>query len=78
MGVLTFSSRMIFLKQDLIRIIAIAGGIGKDASDLYKKGIDSIFSIVDKPMMLEDAIDNAEALLEETAERTMRVAKLFN
>ncbi|RII32282.1 hypothetical protein D2A34_23970 [Clostridium chromiireducens] len=59
-------------------VIAIAGGIGKDASDFYKKGIDSIFSIVDKPMMLEDAIDNAEALLEETAERIMRVVKLFN
>lgn len=58
-------------------VIAIAGGIGKDASDLYKKGIDSIFSIVDRPMSLEEAMKNAEVLLEATAERIMRVIKIL-
>ena len=57
-------------------VIAIAGGIGKDASDLYNKGIDSIFSIVDKPMTLDEAVENAENLLEDTAERIMRIVKL--
>lgn len=57
-------------------VIAIAGGIGKDASDLYNKGIDSIFSIVDKPMTLDEAMENAEILLEDTAERIMRIVKL--
>lgn len=57
-------------------VIAIAGGIGKDASILYEKGIDSIFSIVDKPMRLEEAMENSEILLEEATERIIRVYNL--
>jgi glycerate kinase len=55
-----------------IPVIAIAGGIGKDANTLYEKGFNSIFSIVDKPMNLEEAMDKGSILLEETAERIMR------
>jgi len=54
-------------------VIAIAGGIGKDANILYEKGIDSIFSIVNKPMTLEEAMENAGFLLEDVAERIVRV-----
>ncbi len=53
-------------------VIAIAGGIGEDASVLYEKGIDSIFSIVNKPMTLEEAMAHGESLLEDTAERIIR------
>jgi len=38
--------------------------------------LNSIFSIVDKPMQLEEAIDNASVLLEKTAERIMRLLKI--
>lgn len=55
-----------------IPVIAIAGSIGKDAYTLYEKGFNSIFSIMDKPMTLEEAIENSEVLLENTAERIMR------
>lgn len=54
-------------------VIAIAGGIGKDANILYEKGIDSIFSIINKPMTLEEAMENAGFLLEDVAERIVRV-----
>jgi glycerate kinase len=63
-------------KKYNIPVIAIAGGIGKDAEDLYSKGFDSIFSIVDKPMTLEDAMENSELLVQKTAERIMRVLKI--
>jgi len=63
-------------KVDKVINVGVAGGIGKDASDLYNKGIDSIFSIVDKPMTLDEAMENAEILLEDTAERIMRIVKL--
>jgi len=53
-------------------VIAIAGGIGEDASVLYEKGINSIFSIVNKPMTLEEAMVHGESLLEDTAERIIR------
>lgn len=63
-------------KKYNIPVIAIAGGIGKDAEDLYSKGFDSIFSIVHKPMSLEEAMEDSALLLQKTAERIMRVIKM--
>lgn len=59
-------------KKYNIPVIAIAGGIGRDAEELYSKGFDSIFSIVDKPMALEEAIENSDLLVQKAAERIMR------
>ena len=70
-GKTPYGVAMVAKKYD-IPVIAIAGSIGKDAYALYKKGFNSIFSIVDKPMTLEEAIENGEVLLENTAERIMR------
>ena len=63
-------------KKYNIPVIAIAGGIGRDAEELYSKGFDSIFSIVDKPMELEESMENSDLLLRKTAERIMRVLKI--
>jgi glycerate kinase len=63
-------------KKYNIPVIAIAGGVGRDAEELYSKGFDSIFSIVDKPMLLEEAIEHSGLLLQKTTERIMRVIKL--
>lgn len=57
-------------------VIAIAGGIGDGAEELYNKGIDSIFSIVDKPLSLEEAIKNSKELLENSAERIIRLINI--
>lgn len=54
-------------------VICLAGSIGEGAEVLYNKGISSIFSIINKPMLLDEAIANASLLLEETAERVMRL-----
>ncbi|HAZ37923.1 MAG TPA: glycerate kinase [Clostridiaceae bacterium] len=59
-----------------VPVIAIAGGIGKDANTLYNKGFKSIFSIVDRPMSLNEAMENGSMLLEDTAERIMRALKI--
>lgn len=59
-----------------IPVIAIAGGIGSRAEVLYENGFNSIFSIVDKPMPLEEAVEKADILLERTAERIMRLLKI--
>lgn len=63
-------------KKYNVPVIAIAGGIGKDAEVLYDKCFNSIFSIVDMPMQLEEAMKNGHILLEKTAERIMRLLKL--
>lgn len=63
-------------KKYNIPVIAIAGGIGKGTEILYDKGITSIFSIVDKPMQLEEAVEDASILLEKATERIMRIFKV--
>lgn len=73
-GKAPFGVAKIAKKYD-IPVIAIAGGIGKDAETLYSKGFDSIFSIVDGPMTLDNAIENSSILIERTAERIARVFK---
>ena len=67
-------------KQFNIPVIAIAGGLGKNYQELYSKGFDAIFSIVNKPMPLEFAMENASALIESVTEniiRTFLVKKVF-
>lgn len=54
-------------------VICLAGSIGEGAEVLYNKGVSSIFSIISKPMSIDEAISNASLLLEETAERVMRL-----
>lgn len=60
-----------------IPVIALVGQIGKNARVLYDLGIDSIFSITDGPMTLEDAMSNTPELLMDTAERVMRLYKVI-
>jgi glycerate kinase len=46
------------------RIIAIAGTLGENYEELYASGFDAIFSIVDKPMQLSEALEHAPMLLQ--------------
>lgn len=56
-----------------IPLIALAGSLGEGYQSLYGKGFDGIFSIIDKPMLLHEAIDNAAELLEKAAESIVRL-----
>ncbi|HHX59243.1 MAG TPA: glycerate kinase [Epulopiscium sp.] len=63
-------------KELKIPVIAIAGGIGNEANILYEHGFDSIFSIVDKPMTLDESVERCGQLLEDVACRIIRVFML--
>lgn len=54
-------------------VIAVAGTIGKGVDELYSKGIDAVISILDRPLSLEEAIEETPALLEATGERIGRL-----
>lgn len=56
-------------------LIVIAGTV-EDTNTLYELGISSIFSIIDKPMQLEDSIKNCGILLEKCSERIFRLIKI--
>lgn len=59
-----------------IPVIAIAGAIGDKTDSLYNYGFDSIFSIIDKPMTLEQSIEDTGALIEKAAHRIIRAVMI--
>lgn len=58
-----------------IPVIAIVGGMGKNAQAIYDFGINSIIPTASGPMSLEDAIANAEILYADVADRMFRIVK---
>lgn len=59
-------------KEKNIPVIALAGELGQKYKGLYTKSFDGIFSIIDKPMTLQEAVENAAILLEDAAENLIR------
>jgi glycerate 2-kinase len=55
-----------------IPTVIIAGSIGTGIDVLYQHGIVSVNSIINKPMTLDEAIENAADLLAESAEQVVR------
>lgn len=53
-------------KKKDIPVIAVAGTIGEDAEKVYEEGINFLYSVIDKPMTLKEAIDSADELLLKT------------
>ena len=56
-----------------IPVVAIGGAILADAEILYERGLVSMFSICDGPMTLEQALANADRLVEKATERIIRL-----
>ncbi len=56
-------------KEHGVPTIALVGGLNVHDTVLHEAGIQAAFSIVDKPMSLEEALTNAEDLLERAALR---------
>ncbi len=64
-------------KQSNIPVVAIAGGLGDGYQELYNKGFDGIFSLINAPMSLDEAIERSEELLENIAETIIRLRLSF-
>ena len=58
-----------------IPVIAIVGGMGKDAQAIYDFGVDSIIPTANGPLSLEFAIEHAEELYADVADRMFRMLK---
>lgn len=59
-----------------VPVIAVCGSIEYGAEAIYEKGVSSMEATVCKPMHLEEAITNAEILVENAMERVMRTIKI--
>lgn len=56
-----------------IPVIVIAGSLGEGYQDVYKCGINSVFSIMQQPCSLSNALNNGRHYLELTAENIARL-----
>jgi len=55
-----------------VPVIVLAGGVGEGIDALYSYGVTSVLSMVDGPMSLDKAMEQAAALLEKKAEQVVR------
>lgn len=58
-----------------IPVVALAGSLGPGAEQVYQYGIGGLMSIQTRPMTLEYCMENAADLVEDAAERMMRLIK---
>ncbi len=63
-------------KARSIPVIAIVGSMGDGAFDIFDYGVDSIMTSVNGVMDLDTAINNADELLKNAAERMFRLIKV--
>ena len=61
-----------------IPVIAIAGGIAEGAEAVYEAGINAMLGIVQEPMSLEVAVEDATRLIADTAEQAARLVVIGN
>ncbi|SEB71337.1 glycerate kinase [Paenibacillus sp. GP183] len=59
--------------KSAVPVVLISGSIGKGIEELYEHGVTSVFSMIDRPMPLEDAMTNARQLLTNMTERVIRL-----
>lgn len=56
-----------------IPVIGICGSIGDGVEELYSEGLTAVFSIINRPMSLQEAMEETYELLTSTAENIMRL-----
>lgn len=62
-------------KKKGIPVVAIVGGMGDGAENIYEFGVDSILPTINAAMPLEEALERAEELYLSAAERTFRMLR---
>lgn len=60
-------------KKHHVPVIALAGTVSDDLTELYKQGLTSAFAIANRPMSLEESKTNATELLAATSEQVLRL-----
>lgn len=56
-----------------IPVVGICGSIGEGVEELYSEGLNSVFSIVNRPMSLQKSMEETSELLASTAENVIRL-----
>jgi glycerate kinase len=56
-----------------IPVVALAGALGPGYETIYPCGVSAVFSIVNRPMEIQEAMEKADELLETAAESVLRL-----
>jgi glycerate kinase len=64
-------------KKHNVPVIVITGKIGENIEGMYDLGVKAIYSIVNQPMPLQKAIDDAPLLIQQCVSNVMRTIKQF-
>lgn len=65
-------------KKHDVPVIVITGKMGENIGGIYDLGVHAIYSIVNQPMALKKAIDDAPLLIQQCVNNIMRTIKQFN
>ena len=63
-------------KKKGVPVIALVGGMGEGANQIYEQGVDSILSTINSAMDIEEALERAEELYANAAERMFRMIRI--
>lgn len=63
-------------KEKDVPVIAVSGAIDYGAEVIYEKGVSTMEAAVCKTMLLDEAVKNADILVENAVERVMRAIKI--
>ena len=64
-------------KKHNVPVIVLTGKVGEKIEGIYKMGVCGIYSIVNQPMKLSEAISGAASLIEECTMNIMRTIQTF-
>ena len=59
-----------------IPVLGIAGSLGAGFDEIHNHGIDSMFSLVNRPMSMNDAVSNSKRLIEIATEQACRAINM--
>ena len=65
-------------KKQGVPVIAICGSFGEGAEKIFKTGVTSAFSLIDKPADLKDILLRSSDLYRQTADNVFRIIKAFS
>lgn len=62
-------------KKYRVPVLALVGGIGEGAETVLEQGVDAYFSLVPRPMTLDECVQKADILLANAAEQCARMIR---
>ncbi len=74
----TISGIATMAKKHNVPVIVITGKIGEGIEEIYNLGVQAVFSIVNQPMELQEAMVKAPELIQECAKNIMATIMCFN